>query len=72
MILEVDDQGRLERIAVIEDSPKVTADERRFIGGYRLNTSHLEGVWFDLAVWDVALIAEDVFTKTYRITRKAS
>lgn len=72
MILEVDDGGRLERLLVIEDSPKGTTDERGFIGGYRLNTSHLEGVWFDLAVWDATLTAEDAYTKTYRLTRKAS
>lgn len=72
MILEVDDDGRLERIAVIEDSPGRTIDERRFIGGYRLNAGHLEGVWFDLAVWDTALISEDEYFKTYRLTRKAS
>lgn len=46
MILEVDDDGRLERIAVIEDQPGRTGGERQFIGGYRLNTSRLEGVWF--------------------------
>jgi len=72
MILEVDDGGRLERILVIEDSPKGTTDERRFIGGYRLHTNYLEGVWFDLAVWDTALISEDEYFKTYRLTRKAS
>lgn len=72
MILEVDDNGRLERILVIEDSPKETTDERRFIGGYRLHTNYLEGVWFDLAVWDTALISEDEYFKTYRLTRKAS
>ena len=72
MILEVDDGGRLERILVIEGSPGRTADERRFIGGYRLHTNYLEGVWFDLAVWDTALISEDEYFKTYRLTRKAS
>ena len=72
MILEVDDNGRLERILVIEDPPKGTTDERRFIGGYRLHTNYLEGVWFDLAVWDTALISEDEYFKTYRLTRKAS
>lgn len=72
MILEVDDNGRLERILVIEDPPKGTTDERRFIGGYRLHTNYLEGVWFDLAVWDTALISEDEYCKTYRLTRKAS
>lgn len=72
MILEVDDNGRLERILVIEDPPKGTTDERRFIGGYRLHTNYLEGVWFDLAVWDTALISEDEYFKTYRLTRKTS
>lgn len=72
MILEVDDNGRLERILVIEDPPKGATDERRFIGGYRLHTNYLEGVWFDLAVWDTALISEDEYFKTYRLTRKAS
>nr|FAA01670.1 MAG TPA: hypothetical protein [Siphovirus LN-2020-1] len=72
MILEVDDNGRLERVLVIEDPPKGTTDERRFIGGYRLHTNYLEGVWFDLAVWDTALISEDEYFKTYRLTRKAS
>lgn len=72
MILEVDDNGRLERIAVIEDQPGRTGDERQFIGGYRLNTSRLEGVWFDLAVWDATLIEEGVYTKTCRLTRKVS
>lgn len=57
MILEVDDQGRIER---------------RLIGGCRLNTSGYESIWFDKAVWDVTLIADDMYTKTYRLTRKAS
>ena len=32
----------------------------------------LEGVWFDLAVWDVTLIEEGIYTKTCRLTRKVS
>ena len=72
MILEVDDRGRLERIAVVAgDSDRVT-DERRLIGGYRLNASGYENIWFDKAFWDVTLIAEDMHTKIYRLTRKAS
>lgn len=72
MILEVDDGGRLERIAIVSgDSDRVT-DERRLIGGYRINTSGYENIWFDKAVWDVALISEDMHTKIYRLTRKAS
>ena len=72
MILEVDDGGRLDRTLVIEGPPGKTTDERKFIGGYRLHTNYLEGVWFDLAVWDTALISEDEYFKTYRLTRKAS
>lgn len=72
MILEVDDNGRLERIAVIEDQLGRTGDERQFIGGYRLNTSRLEGVWFDMALWDVTLVPDNEPFKTYRLTRKAS
>lgn len=72
MILEVEDNGRLERIAIVAgDSDRVT-DERRLIGGYRINTSGYENIWFDKAVWDVTLIAEDMYTKTYRLTRKES
>lgn len=72
MILEVDDQGRLERIAIVAgDSDRVT-DERRLIGGYRINTSGYENVWFDKAVWDVALVSGNEHFKTYRLTRKVS
>lgn len=38
----------------------------------QIHTDYLEGVWFDLAVWDTALISEDEYFKTYRLTRKAS
>lgn len=40
--------------------------------GGRLNASGYESIWFDLAVWDTALISEDEYFKTYRLTRKAS
>ena len=72
MILEVDDNGRLERIAVIRGNSDKEVDGRKFFGGYRLKTEYLEEVWFDLAVWDAALISEDEYFKTYRLTRKAS
>lgn len=72
MILEVDDQGRIERIAIVEGNSDRVTDERRLIGGYRINTSGYESIWFDKAVWDVTVIAEDVYAKTYRLTRKAS
>lgn len=72
MILEVDDGGRLETIAVVGDSTDYVVNGRRFIGGYRLNASGYESIWFDKAVWDVTLLAEDASLKTYRLTRKAS
>lgn len=71
MILEVDDQGRLERIAIVSGNSDRVTDERRLIGGCRLNTNGYESIWFDKAVWDVTLIAEDMYVKTYRLTRKA-
>lgn len=72
MILEVDDNGRLERIAVIPGNSDKEVDGRKFFGGYRLKTEYLEEVWFDLAVWDTALISEGEYFKTYRLTRKTS
>ena len=72
MILEVDDQGRIERIAVTsEDTDKVVGD-RRFIGGYRINTSGFESIWFDKAVWGVTLVHDPNVPTTYRLVRKAS
>nr|FAA02936.1 MAG TPA: hypothetical protein [Siphovirus LN-2020-1] len=71
MILEVDDQGRIEKIVVIGDSTDYIVNGRRLIGGYRLKSEHLEEVWFDKAVWDVALISEDGIPQ-YRLTKKAS
>lgn len=72
MILEVDDQGRLERIAVTSAESDREIDGRRFIGGYRLNTSGFESVWFDKAVWNVAPMLKENGIETYRLTRKAS
>ena len=72
MILEVDDQGRLERIAVPQGDPDREIDGRRFIGGYRLNTQGFESIWFDKAVWDVSLVPDGEYAKVYRLTRKAS
>lgn len=72
MILEVDDNGRLERIAVIRGNSDKEVDGRKFFGGYRLKTEYLEEVWFDMALWNVTLISEYEHFKTYRLTRKAS
>lgn len=72
MILEVDDQGRLERIAVVNGTFEKTINGRRLIGGFRLNTSGFEEIWFDKAIWDVSLISEPDGIKNYRLIRKAS
>lgn len=72
MILEVDDQGRIERIAITSEDTDKAVDGRRFIGGYRINTSGFESVWFDKAVWDVTLIPDPNGPMTYRLVRKAS
>lgn len=72
MILEVDDQGRLERIAVVNGTVEKNVDGRRLIGGFRLNTSGFEEIWFDKAIWDVTLISETDGIKKYQLVRKAS
>ena len=72
MILEVDDQGRLEVIAVTSAESDREVDGRRFIGGYRLNTSGFESVWFDKAVWDVTPMPKESGISKYRLVRKTS
>lgn len=72
MILEVDDRGRIERIAVPQGDTDREINGRRFIGGYRLNTQGFESIWFDKAVWDVSLVPDGEHVKVYRLTRKAS
>lgn len=71
MILEVDDNGRIERIVLIRTTPERVVDGRRLIGGYRLKSEYMEEVWFDKAVLDVALISEGGIPQ-YRLTRKAA
>ena len=54
MILEVADQGRLEKLAVVNGSMGRDIDGRAYIGeGYRLNTGGYESAWFDNSVWNV-------------------
>jgi hypothetical protein len=72
MILEVDDQGRLEVIAVTSAESDREVDGRRFIGGYRFNSSGFESIWFDKAVWDVTLMPKENGISKYRLDRKAS
>lgn len=45
MILEVIDQGRIERIGVDDGNSGKDIDGRAYIGGYRLNSSGYESVW---------------------------
>ena len=71
MILEVVDQGRLEKIAVINGSMGKDIDGRAYIGGYRLNTSGYESVWFDKSVWNVETLPKQDGILAYRLTRKA-
>lgn len=71
MILEVDDNGRLEKIVVIRGNSDKEVDGRKFFGGYRLRSEYMEEVWFDRAVWDITSVSEAGIPQ-YRLTRKAS
>lgn len=72
MILEVEDQGRLEVIAITSAESDREVDGLRYIGGYRLNSSGFESIWFDKAVWDVTLMPKENGISKYRLVRKAS
>ena len=72
MILEVEDSGRLEVIAVTSAESDREVDGRRFIGGYRLNSSGFENIWFDKAIWDVTLMPKENGISRYRLVRKVS
>lgn len=70
MILEVVDQGRLEKLAVVNGRAGKDIDGRSYIGGYRLNTSGYESVWFDKSVWNVEALPKQDGILAYRLTRK--
>lgn len=72
MILEVIDQGRIEKIAVVNGCAGKDIDGRAYIGGYRLNTSGYEEIWFDKSVWDVETLPKWNGVPAYRLTRKVS
>lgn len=72
MIFEVEDQGRLERLGVVNSDVDKSIDGRKYIGGYRLNTSGYESVWFDKSVWNIETLSKDDGIPVYRLTRKAS
>lgn len=72
MILEVDDRGRIERIAIIGGTEEKVVDGRRLIGGYRPINGVYDEIWFDKALWESTLIYEGEYVTGYRLTRKAS
>lgn len=72
MILEVDDNGRIEWIAIIGGTEERMVDGRRLIGGYRPANGVYDEIWFDKALWESTLIYEGEYATGYRITRKAS
>ena len=65
MILEVIDQGRIERIGVVNGSAGKDIDGRAYIGGYRLNSSRYE------SVWNIEPLPKRDRIIAYRLTRKA-
>ena len=71
MILEVIDKGRIERIGVVNGCAGKDIDGRAYIGGYRLNSSGYESVWFDKSVWNIEALPKQDRIIAYRLTRKA-
>lgn len=72
MILEVDDSGRIERIAIIGGTQEKVVDGRRLIGGYRPANGVYDEIWFDKDLWGITLIHEGEYVTGYRVVRKAS
>lgn len=65
------DQGRFEKLAVVNGSAGKDIDGRAYIGGYRLNTDGYESVWFDKSVWNIEALPKQDGILAYRLTRKA-
>ena len=72
MILEVDDRGLIERIAIIGGTEEKVVDGRRLIGGYRPANGVYDEIWFDKALWESTLMYEGEYVTGYRVVRKAS
>ena len=70
MIFEVVDQGRLEKLAVVNGCAGKDINGRAYIGGYRLNSGGYESVWFDKSVWNVEELPKQDGILAYRLTRK--
>lgn len=72
MILEVEDQGRIERIAIIGGAEERVVDGRRLIGGYRPANGVYDEIWFDKDLWESTLIYEGEYVTGYRLVRSVS
>jgi len=72
MILEVEDQGRIERIAIIGGVEERVVDGRRLIGGYRPANGVYDEIWFDKDLWEIALIDDGKYVTGYRLVRNVS
>lgn len=72
MILEVEDQGRIERIAIIGGVEERVVDGRRLIGGYRPANGVYDEIWFDKDLWEIAFIDEGKYVTGYRLVRNVS
>ena len=70
MRLEVIDQGRIERFALIDSSAGKDIDGRTYIGGYHFNCGFYEEIWFDKSVWNVETLPTRHDVPAYRLTRK--
>lgn len=64
------DQGRFEKLAVVNGTSRKDIDGRVHVGGYRLNSSGYESVRFDKSVWNVEILPKQDRIITYRLTRK--
>ena len=65
------DQGRFEKLAVVNGTLRKDIDGRAYVGGYRLNSSGYESVWFDKSIWNVETLPKQDGILAYRLTRKA-
>ena len=70
MRLEVLDQGRFEKLALVDGSADREVDGRTYIGGYRLASRCCEEIWFDKSVWNVETLPKRNGVQAYRLTRK--
>lgn len=72
MILEVEDRGRIERIAIIGGTQEKVVDGRRLIGGYCPANGVYNEIWFDKDLWEITLIHEGKYVAGYRLVRSVS